>query len=37
MEVSERASDHGKKQFVKSDLKEWADAVQKARKELGWN
>merc|ERR1719401_3290482 len=33
--VSKKLSAHGKKQWVKNGLKTWADAVKKARKELG--
>ena len=33
--VSKAASAHAKKQWVKNGLKAWADAVKKARKELG--
>merc|ERR1712187_468002 len=33
--VSKKASAHGKKQWLKNGLKAWADAVKKARKELG--
>merc|ERR1711957_182702 len=33
--VSTAASAHGKKLYVKNGLKAWADAVKKARKELG--
>merc|ERR1712003_361672 len=33
--VSKKASAHGKKQYVKNGLMAWADAVKKARKELG--
>merc|ERR1712060_938563 len=33
--VSKKASAHGKQQWVKNGLKAWADAVKKARKELG--
>merc|ERR1712050_252669 len=34
--VSKAASAHGKKLYVKNGLKAWADAVKKARKELGF-
>merc|ERR1712061_42971 len=33
--VSKKASAHAKRQWVKNGLKAWADAVKKARKELG--
>merc|ERR1719491_1436823 len=33
--VSKAASAHAKKAYVKNGLKAWADAVKKARKELG--
>merc|ERR1719215_1131005 len=33
--VSKKASAAGKKSWVKNGLKAWADAVKKARKELG--
>merc|ERR1712187_524793 len=33
--VSKKQSAHGKKQWEKNGLKAWADAVKKARKELG--
>merc|ERR1711877_96693 len=34
--VSKKASAHGKKLWVQNGLKAWADAVKKARKELGF-